>query len=209
MMAILGAALCLCASTASAQRISIGAVAGGYTNSDFVSHYIPMAGFLPNIAISDAGGYIVGPTMEVRLIRNLSFVADGLYKPLHYEQAATFYPDGRIGYAPATVVTWQFPLLAKYRFSSRRFRPFIEGGPSFRTSGNLNQTAPSHRGVSAGAGLEWRPGSIAIGPGVRYTRWAEDRASRSRFPLSGDVQTRADQVEFLFRITWGPSRKER
>jgi hypothetical protein len=116
---------CLFGSTAFAQRVSVGVVVGGYGNADFVSHYIPTPGFNPNIAISDSGGYVVGPTFEVRLLQRLSIAADALYKPLHYKQSATFYPDGSIGFAPATVVTWQFPLLAKYRFSLGALKPFI------------------------------------------------------------------------------------
>lgn len=196
------ALICLFCTNVFAQRVSIGVVAGGYGNADFVSHYIPTPGFNPNIAISGSGGYIVGPTLEVRFVGGLSLVADALYKPLHYEQSATFHADGSIGFAPATVVTWQFPLLAKYRFASGRVQPFLEGGPAFRTAGNLNTTNPSNRGVSAGLGFEggWR--AISLAPSIRYTRWARDR-----FPWSEDVQTRSDQVEFQFRVLWRGMRK--
>ncbi len=181
-----------------AQRVSFGIVAGGYANKDFISHYIPTPGFLPSIAISDAGGYLIGPTAEVRIHRGFSFAADALYKPLHYEMSATFYPDGSIGYAPATVVTWQFPLLARYRFATGAIRPFLEGGPSFRTAGNLNATNPSNRGLSLGMGLEAKWGATSIAPSARYTRWAKDR-----YPWSHDVQTKPDQLEFMIRLTWG------
>ena len=186
-----------------AQRVSVGVVVGGYGNADFVSHYIPTPGFLPDIAISDAGGYIVGPTLEVRIVRGLSLVGDALYKPLHYKHGATFHADGTpIGFAPATVVTWQFPLLAKYRFSSGKLKPFLEGGPAFRTAGNLNATNPSNHGVSAGVGLEGQWRALSLAPSIRYTRWAKDR-----YPWSHDVQTRSDQVEFQFRFLWSRMRR--
>jgi hypothetical protein len=197
-LTILAVSLLVPSPSAFGQRISIGIVAGGYANKDFVSYYRPTPGFLPAIAISDAGGYLIGPTAEVRIHRGFSFAADALYKPLHYEMSATFYPDGRIGYAPATVVTWQFPLLARYRFSSSKIRPFLEGGPSFRAAGNLNQTNPSNRGFSLGFGLESKWRATGIAPSVRYTRWAKDR-----YPWSNDVQTRPDQLEFMIRLTWG------
>lgn len=184
------------------QRISVGVVAGGYANADFVSsvHLIP--GVNPDITISDKGGYVVGPTVELLLLRRLSLVTDALYKPLHYRRSATFYADGSIGYAPATVVTWQFPVLAKYRFTSGKLRPFLEAGPSFRSAGNLNQTNPSNHGVSAGVGIEGRWRALSLAPSIRYTRWAKDR-----YPWSYDVQTRPDQVEFQFRVLWSGMRK--
>jgi hypothetical protein len=187
------------------QRVSVGFVAGGHANYEFVSHYHPTPGFNPAIAVSDKGGYLVGATMEVRLVNRLSILADALYKPLQYRHAAVFGMDRSVlGYAHASVITWQFPVLAKYRFTSGKLRPYLEGGPSFRIAGNLNATNPSNHGVSAGAGVEAQWRALSLSPGVRYTRWAPDR-----FPLSHDVQTRPDQVEFLFRVTWNASRAAR
>jgi hypothetical protein len=193
----MGIAVFLVAPALYGQRISVGVVAGGYANSDFVSSVYLFPGFNPDITVSEKGGYFVGPTVEVDVTRRLSVVSDALYKPLHYKKSATFFPDGSIGYAPATVVTWQFPVLMKYHFTSIKLRPFLEGGPSFRSAGNLNQTNPSNYGVSAGLGIEgrWRVHSLA--PSIRYTRWAKDR-----YPSSYDVQTRSDQVEFQFRVIW-------
>lgn len=197
---VVGAISCLCGATAFAQSISIGAVIGGYANRDFVSHYIPISGFNSLTSISDAGGYILGPAVDVHFNRRFSVGLDALYKPLHYKESATFYPDGSIGYAPATVVTWQFPVMARYRIPVGAATVVLEGGPSFRTAGNLNNTAPSHQGISAGAGIEGRWRALTLAPSLRYTRWAKDR---NPFPRSYEVQTRSDQVEFLFRLTWG------
>jgi len=185
---------------APAQGVSVGLAGGWYPNKDFIEHTIFLdPRFPPFIVRSDAGGYVAGATMELHLTRDLSIGVDALYKPLHYEEAATFRrkPDGSrevIGYAPATVVTWQFPVLMRYKFRSRRVNPFVEGGPSFRTAGNLNSSNPSHVGVSAGAGVEFRWGRFALTPSARYTRWAKEQR--------GSVQARLDQVEFLVRASW-------
>jgi hypothetical protein len=186
------------------QRVSTGFVAGGHANYEFVSHYHPIPGFRPFHRVSDKGGYLAGATVEVRLINRLSILADALYKPLQYRDLAGFHPDGSIVSAHASVITWQFPVLAKYRFTTGKLRPYLEGGPSFRTAGNLNATNPSNHGISAGAGIEAQWRALSLSPGVRYTRWAPDR-----FPRSFDVQTRPDQVEFLFRATWNASRDAR
>lgn len=184
--------------SASAQRASFGMVLGGYTNQDFYSDYIPTPGFHPEIFRSNPGGYLVGPSLAVRLSSRLSLGVDALYKPLHYKSAATFTSSGHevIGWAPNTVVTWQFPILARYEFSESRIKPFVEAGPSFRTAGNLNNADPSHSGISAGVGVgtQWR--RLRVAPTVRYTRWGKD-------PWSANARTRPDQVEFLVALRFG------
>jgi hypothetical protein len=178
--AVTAVAVGLPAPDAFAQHVSFGVVVGGYANRDFDSRYIPNPGFLPSIVHSDSGGYIIGPSVAFRLHPRLSLGAEALYKPLHYNS-----------YGPATVVTWQFPILARYSFRSEsRVRPFIEAGPSFRTAGNLNSSNPSHFGVSAGLGAETQWRSVRIAPRVRYTRWAAD-------PSWVLARTRSDQLEFL------------
>jgi hypothetical protein len=114
---------------------------------------------------------------------------DGLYRPLGYTFAG-IEPNGTLSsVSPNTVVTWEFPVLAKYRFAFRGVTPFVEAGPSFRTTGNLNSANPSHSGVTAGVGVEMHVHRLNIAPAVRYTRWAEDP------PHS--VQTIPNQLEFL------------
>lgn len=184
--------------SASAQRVSFGVLAGGYTSSDFDSKYVTHPGFLPDIVRSGSGGYIIGPFVAVRLFQHLSLGVEALYKPLHYSAAASFLNGVPIGFARAAVVTWQFPILARYKFPLGRVNPFLEGGPSFRTAGNLNSSDPSHVGVSAGVGVETEWRRFRVAPRVRYTRWAND----SRF---ADVRTRADQLEFLLGIGYDGS----
>jgi hypothetical protein len=57
----------------------------------------------------------------------------------------------------------EVPLLVKYRVptGTTKLRPFLDGGASLRTSGNRN-TLPSHRGVTAGAGVDFQVGGFAI-----------------------------------------------
>jgi len=189
--------------TAAAQGVSVGLAGGVYPTKDFIEHAIILPPpYNPEIVRSDTGGWLAGGSVEVHLTPRFSVAVDGLYKPLKYEDAATFKPelnpDGTkevIGYAPAPVVTWQFPVLVRYKFRARRVNPFVEGGPSFRTAGNLNRTDPSHVGVSAGAGVEFRWGRFALAPSARYTRWGGDGARANVF-------ARPDQVEFLLRASW-------
>jgi hypothetical protein len=189
-------AMSLLAPGASAQRVSLGVVVGGYANDDFDSKYLPRpSGYPPDVARSESGGYVVGSSLDFRLFPRLSLGLEALYRPLHYRLLATFR-DGVIGMgAREPVVTFEFPVLAKYKFALGRVRPFLEGGPSFRTAGNLNSANPSHFGVNAGVGLEMQWRSIGIAPKVRYTRWAEDGPA-------ADVRTRSDQLEFLVGFSY-------
>ncbi len=195
--------LSLLAPLAFGQQVYLGVVAGGYANADFDARYIPQPGYTPTVFDSDSGGYVIGPSVDVHLFPRFSIGAEALYKPLHYRNAVTFSSEGAVlGFAPATVVTWQFPILARYRFSLGRLRPFLEGGPSFRTAGNLNSSDPSHFGVTAGTGAEviWR--TLTIAPKIRYTRWAEDT-----WPTG--IRTRSDQVEFLTTFSYTPTSNAR
>jgi hypothetical protein len=140
--------------------------------------------------------YAIGPMIEVGLpYRGLSVEIDALYRPMNLTMAAVG-PDGSLnGISPATVVTWQFPALAKYRFSFHPLKPFIEAGPSFRVAGNLNDAAPSAYGGTAGLGLEAQIGKLRIGPVVRYTHWAAD----ADFAAS---RTKRNQAELLVGLSF-------
>ena len=184
----------------SAQTVSFGLVAGGYDNQDFDSLFEPgPLDFPPTVVQPDSGGYIVGPSLEIHWSQRISLRVEALNKPLHYQDAAAFNQDAvPIGFAPNTVVTWQFPVLVKYKFPLGRLSPFLEGGPSFRSAGNLNRSDPSHVGVSAGVGVEAQWRRLRIAPRVRYTRWAEDS-------LDLAARTRPGQLEFLADFSYVPA----
>ncbi|MFY9727141.1 MAG: hypothetical protein WB579_05295 [Bryobacteraceae bacterium] len=179
---------------ASAQRFSFGVVGGGSLTNDFGNEVVAVFGqtSIPIRYYSTSKDYIVGPMVEVRLPLHLSLEVNGLYRPLNYTSAEVL-PDGSLNsVSPATVVTWEFPVLAKYTFSTRRVRPFAELGPSFRAAGNLNSAAPSNYGGTVGAGVETHLSKIRIAPAVRYTRWAPDH-----FQLGQPPRSFLNQAEFL------------
>jgi hypothetical protein len=128
--------------------------------------------------------YIVGAMLEFQLPQGWSVEFDGLYHPLGYNSASS-----------SPVTTWEFPVLAKYRFRWRKWKPFVEAGPSFRAAGHLNGSNPSNYGVAAGAGAEVRLGRFRVAPEVRYIRWAQDS------PFG--VRTRPNQIELLTSFSTG------
>lgn len=120
--------------------------------------------------------------VDMDLTRQVGLEVNGLYRRLHFS-------DG-----PEVVVTWQIPVLAKFRFSASKASPFVEVGPSFRLTGNRNATDPSHYGITTGAGVEVRLKRLRVAPVLRYTRWAED----GRLIVSPpQTLTHLNQVELL------------
>jgi opacity protein-like surface antigen len=136
----------------------------------------------PGTPLSESQGYVAGLMTEFEVSRRFSVEADGLYRPLR-----AHFGDRSV---PFSVVTWQFPLLAKYRVSAGpKFQPFVEAGPSFRLSGNFNGYDPSEIGITAGAGIELPLlRSVRIAPAVRYTRWRTDFKSALFHTLTNQVE---------------------
>ena len=80
--------------------------------------------------------------------------------------------------------------MAKYKFRpSGAWRPMAELGPSFRLDGNQSGAAPSHYGVTAGAGVEARLGKLKISPAVRYTRWGNERSVEGGSTFRNQVES--------------------
>jgi hypothetical protein len=145
--------------------------------------------------------YLVGPAVELGLSRSISLGFEALYRPLNLT-AATQLADGSLrSVSPATVVTWELPILARYKFTSKKWRPLLEAGPSFRTAGNLNATSPSSKGMTFGAGLETRFGVLRVTPCFRYTHWTADHLRA----ISG--RTNQNQAVFLLGLSFGGSLK--
>jgi hypothetical protein len=153
-----------------AQNLSLGIMAGGSVTDGFLGRTSPDA----IRYFSTSKDYLAGPTLEWRFSPAWSVEGDALFRELHLglESAAANGSAGGTNREP--VVTWEFPVLAKYRLTTSGLRPFVEAGGSFRSTGNLNGSNPSHYGFTAGAGVEIQAGKLTFAPVVRYTRWAAD-----------------------------------
>ncbi len=151
----------------------------------------------PPERMEESQGYIGGLAAEVELNRNWSVEVNGLYRPFRANRISF---DPRFGESrfEFTVLTWQFPVLGKYRFRPKStIRPVVEAGPSFRLSGNLNGYNPSRYGFTAGGGVETDYKALRFGPMLRHTRWAAD--SRAWFMNAGTVR---NQLELLVSFTF-------
>ncbi len=174
------------------RRLSAGVLVGAGLGDDLRA--AKSGGDFPIQQTPESNSLIAGILVEFTLGAGLSVEADGIYRPLHGVDSSA---DGRVRFA---VLTWEFPVLLKYRFlSSHRARPFAELGPSFRADGNFNGPTPSHYGVTGGLGVEARLlGRLKISPALRYTRWARERFSENPFRTA----TFLNQAECLVGISF-------
>lgn len=166
---------------AAGHRLSLGVLGGLSLLGEF---YDPYGGVTERI------GYLAGASGQVELHRDLTLEADAIYKPLHSSLG---------GGQGITVLTWDFPVLAKYHVAKLGRAPFVEAGPSFRAAGNLNGYNPSHFGVTAGAGAETRTHGALLSTALRYTRWVKDAAPYS---LPDYARTNANAVELIFEVAY-------
>jgi opacity protein-like surface antigen len=173
-------------------------VTGGVGLTDAFSDET-VAGLNANIHyFSGSKDYIVGPAIEVHLPLRLSVEFDALYRPLNLTRAA-FITVAPSSTTRTAIVSWECPLLAKYRLPAHLVSPFVEAGPSFRsvTNQSLSGIQLSGEGFTAGVGVEAKLGPIKIGPEVRYTRWGGD----SNPAMSSlQAQSNVNQVELLLGL---------
>lgn len=156
------------------RRIHLGILAGFVPGDDI---RLPVSPFFQP-SISDQNSAIFGAVIEFEATRTWAVEGNGIYRPLHATDISQ--REGRdVRWA---VLTWEFPVLLKYKFRpDHRVRPFAALGPSFRLDGNFNGPTPAHYGVTASTGVEIKAGFARISPTVRYTRWAQERGRRSPF----------------------------
>lgn len=152
---------------------------------------------------SSRNDYIIGARLGWRFNHRWSVQADGILRQMNGKSEAGRSGTATTTISPNDVVTWQFPVLLKYRFGGSSVRPFLEAGPSFRTAGNLNQNNPSHFGITAGGGVDWSAGVVRISPTVRFTRWNPDPVANPGFRITS--LTAPNQLEFLLGFTGNPS----
>lgn len=204
-MILVPTALLLSIGPARARQFSLGILGGGsatsgFPNQTFASTLPGQQGTVFTTSSSDAGDYLVGGIVEVRLPKHLSIEADGIYRPLNFRN---FTSSVRLGSAPSNkVLTWEFPVLLKGRFVRIPVLPsaeaFAEVGPSFRLASNRNDTRPSNHGATGGLGIETILGPLSVSPAFRYTRWGADPAARIPYV----PRTMPNQVESLIDLRW-------
>ncbi|MBS1824596.1 MAG: hypothetical protein JST93_04705 [Acidobacteria bacterium] len=147
--------------SAAAQSLSIGAVAGTNLTNDVQAGRDSIETVFPGTRRP-----ILGVSFDLSLATNTAIEFQALHRELK-----TTSTIGAFGPFTRTLTTWELPLLFKYTLSGRSVKPFFTAGPSFRPAGN--GTGLSHTGITTGAGIAIHlPGGFRISPELRYTRWS-------------------------------------
>jgi len=141
----------VCHSYLAAQHLRLGVVGGTALTRDYSTYLVPGGtialpdgrtfSYLPITTRSGSRSIIGGPTLGWSFNDRFSLESGAIYRRLNLE---------------GQVPTWQFPILARYRLPFGPVAPFLEAGPSFRTTGNLN-TRPSHTGSAPVPGSIFKP----------------------------------------------------
>jgi hypothetical protein len=176
------------------QGFGLGVIGGASVTTDFQRTVFPIP--YETIFSSTPKRWIAGAMLELRLPAHLSVEIDCLYHELGFTSVVIAPVGPPSSSFSASVITWEFPVLAKYRFSLPLVKPFIEGGPSFRGSTHLYATSPSNHGFAIGAGVEIPVWKLKIAPQIRYLRWAEDGPALQYLP-----STKPNQIELLVSLS--------
>lgn len=214
-----------------AQPVSFGIKAGvPLSNQVNATSVIPgPGGFSNNTSMTSP--YIVGPTVEVRLPLGLAIEVDALYRHLNYTDSflTCLLCNASEGMTKTTAGDWEFPLVLKYRFHTRKVRPYMDIGVVWETLTNLTQTGYTQSipffgvtpppmnaakstpaelnnrtvaGFVTGAGVDVHVLFLHLSPEIRYTRWG---AQQFVSPFGG-LSSNQNQVEFLLGITYWKAR---
>lgn len=146
--------------------------------------------------------YTLGPTVELRVFHGLAFEADLLYKRLEYQFLPQASSAGQTGIVK--ISRWELPVLLKYRFAGRHFRPFLDLGGSFNRVVHLEGDEPRRAPAPAYTRScdRWRRGPqigrLRIAPEVRFTHWADRNFGVYDAPLRSNLT----QAEILVGVTF-------
>lgn len=157
----------------------------------------------PNVS-DESNQFNIGPYLELRLPLGFAIEADALYRSVGAITVANIGDSVRRSVTDAR--SWEFPVMAKYRFPTPVVKPFVLAGPTFRRTGNQtidsicngNDCAPADTGVISnagftragfvlGGGLEWKAGAL------RLTRYS----ARTAAPY---FTTGTNQTQILFSV---------
>jgi hypothetical protein len=143
--------------------------------------------------IENTHRYTIGPYVEFHLPARLAIEVDALYRSYDFRRVVPAEPGQGVG-------SWEFPVLAKYRFLGGPIRPYIEGGPAFSRLTDVAEVAELNHhnnfGIVLGGGVELHLGLFRITPELRYEGWTLRDISS---PL-GSLNSNRNQVSFLVGI---------
>jgi hypothetical protein len=197
---------------APAQRFSFGMKGGVPLTAFFDTATVAIRGGIVGYS-SDTRRYTFGPVVEWRLTGHAGMELNALYRRFGYHRAENTSVSGvtTISSLTSRGTSWDFPVLAKYRWQSR-VTPFVSAGFALRymrpgrtrgvstvqtsngtitTPVDTDEGAPLFiPGAAAAIGVEFGRGRVRLIPEFRYTRWRNTT-------ITDVLHVAANQAEFL------------
>ena len=204
-----------------AQQVAVGVVGGVRTTDD-------VSGSLT----TESKRYIVGPSVDIRLPKQLSFEFDALYRRFGF----TGYENSCCGFGSAITReranSWEFPMILKYHLHVGPVHPFVGVGYAPRivhgtdvASGSyltgisdnppmnsytyfFNQRTPTSypvtQGVIISGGVSRGIGHVLFTPEVRYVHWNAPFLNQSHHGSDAFVPfiSQQDEVFVLLGVSW-------
>ena len=66
-------------------------------------------------------------------VRRWALEVDAVHHSIEVSRRSVLQNGAVFGsFSGAEGLTWEFPVMSKYKFGNRRVKPFVEAGPSFR-----------------------------------------------------------------------------
>jgi hypothetical protein len=176
--------------------------------------------FLPTLTVDNTYGTTVGPTFVLQLMERVDIRFEWVYERFSYQLQSTVPPiAGSSSSSSVEGYSWEYPLLATYKFGTGKLRPFAGGGINLGGTTTSNSTVQttvttanppvttiteSRTSTSLpdayhiAGGLEWRFPEFSIRPEFRYTYWSADKTSGSF------VANKSHQFEVIVGFTIHP-----
>src|SRR5437588_3312993 len=157
----------------SGQEFRIGFVGGTPITSTYVPFTSVYAGDTLNppsifTAESGPGSFMAGLSLEALISSRFSIEGNVLHRNLWAKTIYTLNPGSTAASTTTNQfvasTTWEFPVLFKYTIAANRWRPFVDGGVSFRSLERTGAPGPSRRGLTGGAGVAIEFGRIQLTP---------------------------------------------
>jgi hypothetical protein len=197
---------------ADAQILAFGAKGGVRATTD-VSGSPPVS--------NESQRYIVGPAVELRLPLGFAVEFDALYRRFGYAQSSSSCCT--IGTTRERANSWEFPIIAKYRFSERGLHPFLgvgydprtvqgtdfssgvynlglPGGPQYFSGQTSTAYAVTH-GLVVSGGFDLGVRHLRISPELRYVHWTQPFWNQYG-PDGHRIQSGQNEVFVLFGLMW-------
>lgn len=212
---------------AAAQTFSFG-VKGGVPLTDLLAQPLQP----PAFASSATNRYLVGPTVELRLLFGLSAELDAIYRHFGFTESQSIRmstpPDVLVSVFTSTRTTgsdWEFPLLAKYRFRTPVARPYLVTGIAWDLVGGSSASTttvfhlmplgpPTTSAFTGGVGAQRRLArGFVAGGGLEFHAAVLRIAPEIRFTrwfsqhfttpaVEDGTPSNQNQLEFLVGITF-------